>query len=112
MRRRTMLAPIRPRPTMPICIDVLRCPSVTRRVRLQRALERCLERLQTGADVCAQMHSECPSVTLDENRKVATCFSGLDDAERIFPAGHRNVRGVVAGNLEEDTSIRSPLVGL
>ena len=51
---------------------------MTRLVLLQRTHERCLERVQSGADVCAQMHSEGPTVTFDEDRKVATRFSGLD----------------------------------
>src|SRR5207244_12612671 len=58
------------------------------------------------------MHSERATVAFAKDREVATRFSGLDDAKRVFLTGHGNVRGVVARDLEEDAGIRSPLVGL
>src|SRR6188508_845896 len=118
MRRRTMLAPIRPSPTIPICIE---CVLLKRAWRIAGALagrgewrlvDEARERFETGGDVGAEMDAEHAAASLREHGDVAPGLRRLDDAERVLLPRHREIAGVVGRDLQEDALVGAALVGL
>ena len=115
----TMLAPIRPRPTIPSCMwSILadRTTDADRAARLRLAQWRLdddlVERLEPGAHVGAQMHAQRATPAIDEHLEVAARLRRLHDAEGVPRARHGRSRGVVAGDLQEDAGVGAALVGL
>jgi len=70
------------------------------------------ENLEASADVCAQVYAQGAAPALRENAEVAACLGCLEDAEGEPVAGDRQVRHVVARQLQEDATVRSALIGL
>src|SRR5438128_12177970 len=98
MSRRAMFPPIRPRPTIPICM--MSVPP--HRVPLSdRLLDGRPQRLEPAPDVGAQMDPQGATAALDEHLEIPTRLRGLHDAERVCLPGHGEVRRVVARDLEE-----------
>ena len=68
--------------------------------------------VQPRRDIRTEMDAQRAAVALDEHLEIAARLRRLDDAERVALAGHRQVRGVVAGDLQEDAGVGAALVGL
>src|SRR5882762_8844692 len=107
-RRRTMLPPMRPSPTMPSCISLL--PMVA--ALPQRLPDRFLERRQAGRHMGAEMHAHNAPPALRQHLEVAARLRRLDDAEAVGLIGDRKIVGIVAGDLKEDAGIGPAFVGL
>src|SRR5712692_8680524 len=112
MSRRAMLPPIRPRPTIPICMLAV-LPSGPWISLLRRRLDdRVLERHEPALHVLAEVDPQRAAPTLDEHLEIALRLGRLHHTERVPLARHRHVRRVVAGELEEHAGVRPALVGL
>src|SRR5215471_19924560 len=108
-----MLAPILPSPIMPSCIERSSERDGNRvRTSGQRLLDGLAEFCQIALDVFAEMNTQRAAPALGKHGKVAARLSSLHDAESVFLPGHGNVRGVIAGDLQEHTAVRATLVSL
>src|SRR5580692_3790680 len=58
------------------------------------------------------MHTKCASPSLGEHRKIPARLRRLHDAKRIFLLGNRKILSVVTCDLQENTAVRTTLVGL
>src|SRR6266850_2549115 len=100
IRRRAMLAPIRPSPTIPTCME-----SSSR-------LDGPAQQGQPGFHVAPEMHAQRPAPALLEDAEVTERLSGLHHTERIPLSRYREVVRVVTGDLDEHAGIRAALVRL
>src|SRR5882724_5564817 len=116
IRRRTMLAPIRPRPIIPSCILSAPKLRIVRgklpRESRNRLLHGFAKHFESGLQVLAEVHAQSAAPAFGENVEIAAGLGRLDDAERIFLAGHGEIGSVIAGNLQKDTAVRAAFVGL
>src|SRR6478735_91635 len=122
-RRRTMLAPIRPRPTNPIRIrcaslSMVRPASIGALARVcggsvarERLAEDRLQRDEPALGV-GEVHAEDRQVVGFDRREVPFCLGVDQAAEGVRPAGDRPVVGVVRRDLEEPADRRATLVEL
>src|SRR6266702_7182184 len=99
-----MLPPIRPSPTIPICIVTLRSG--------QRPPDRSLERGKAGLDIAPEMHAERAPTAFGEHLEVGARLRGLHDPEACAVSRDRQVLGVVRGDLEKDAVVGPAFVGL
>src|SRR6059036_937002 len=99
IRRRAMLAPIRPSPTIPTCME-----SSSR-------LEGPAQQGQPGFHVAPEMHAQRPAPALLEDAEVAG-LRHLHHTEGISPSRHREIIRVVTDDMDEHAGIRSALVRL
>src|SRR5712692_5781058 len=90
IRRRTMLAPIRPSPTIPICIAQLLLAALPQRFFDSRAQSR-----EARGHVGAQVHAERAAAALRQNLEVAARLRGLHHPKRVRLPWHRQVSRVV-----------------
>src|SRR6516162_6772247 len=67
---------------------------------------------ETGIEVAGDVRPQGTATAFGENVEIAARLRRLDDAKGIGLSGHRQVLGVVAGDLQKDTAVRSTLVGL
>ena len=67
---------------------------------------------QTGFQVAAQVHTQCPTSSLCQYLEVTASLCGFYDAEGIFLSRHRQFHRVVAGDLQKHSGIRTALVRL
>src|SRR6266446_3298524 len=102
--RRTMLAPIRPKPIIPYCIVSLRLAYGLR--------DGFRERLQVLLHVRPQVRPQRAAFAFGQNLEITARLRSLHHTESIFLARHRQIVRVVAGNLEEHARIRAALVSL
>src|ERR1700758_2074500 len=58
------------------------------------------------------MHAQCPATTFCEHLEISTSLRRFDNSERIFLARHRQVLGIVTGDLQKDPRIRPAFVSL
>src|SRR6476620_8156368 len=91
--RRTMLPPIRPRPIMPSCIRKI--PLVERFG--YGGIQRGKRRLEIALEVDPQ---RAPAA-FGQHVEIAARLRCLDDAEARFLSRHRQIPGIVSGDLEE-----------
>jgi hypothetical protein len=70
------------------------------------------EPVEAGRDGGAQVDAQRPVPALGEHLQIAPRLCGLDDAERVPLSGHREIGLVVAGELEDDTTVRATLIRL
>src|SRR5580765_1609560 len=103
-RRRTMLAPIRPRPIIPNCIVSLRSTYGLR--------DSFRERSQGLYHVRPQVRAQRAAFALGQYLEIAARLRRLHHAEGILLARHRQIVGVVTGNLKEHSAIRATLISL
>src|SRR5882724_2191339 len=89
IRRRAMLAPIRPSPTIPTCME-----SSSR-------LDGPAQQGQPGFHVAPEMHAQRPAPALLEDAEVTERLSGLHHTERIPLSRYLEVVRVVTGDLDE-----------
>ena len=68
---------------------------------LQRLLQRRTQLGEILAYVFAEMHAQRAAAAFGQHREIAASLRGLHDAERVFLFGHREIDGVVAGDLQE-----------
>src|SRR5215469_6236305 len=117
--RRAMLAPIRPSPIIPSCIAIAPVrynffkPNRRRIAALRQSLSH--GRSQRGESRChvfAEVHAQCASPALGKDGEIPARLRRLDNTECVFLFRHGEVIGVVAGNLQEDTTVRPALVSL
>src|SRR2546427_10394709 len=104
-----MFPPIRPSPTIPTCMRS--SGSWLPRRRASR-LDGLAEPGQSVLHIGPEMHAQRAAPALPQHLEVAERLSGLHDAERVSATRHREIVGVVAGNLDEHPGIRAALVGL
>src|SRR5689334_22461627 len=79
---------------------------------LQGLLDRAVQRCETGLEVAGDVRAQRPPSPLGKNLQIAARLSGLDHTERIGMAGHRQVPGIVAGDLQENAAVGPALIGL
>src|SRR5436309_6987658 len=106
--RRAMLPPIRPSPTIPICM--VSAPLVASSG--DRLLDGRAQLLESGRHVRSQVHPQRAAAPLLEHLEVAAGLRRLHHSERVCLSRHRQIRRVVAGDLQEDPRARAALVGL
>src|ERR1700754_470083 len=112
-RRRTMLAPIRPRPIIPSCMICFPFfPGIARRRLPEGLLNGGSESCKTCLDILAEMHAQDAAVAFGKHLEVASRLCGFDNAEGVFLPRHRDVGLVVASDLQEDAAVRPALVCL
>src|SRR5882724_2350699 len=101
--RRTMLPPIRPRPIMPSCIlaSLVQC--------FRYGGIKCCQR---RGEVALEMNPQRPSSAFGEHVEIAACRRCLDDTKTRLLARHRQIPGVIGGDLQEHAAVRTALVGL
>src|ERR1700722_1731069 len=58
------------------------------------------------------MHPQSTAVAVSQHLEIATSLRRFHNAECVFLAGYGKVRGVVAGNLQKYSGVRSALVRL
>ena len=58
------------------------------------------------------MNPQGTPAALGQDLEIAARLRRLDHAEGVFLAGHRQILGVLAGDLQEDAAVRAALVGL
>src|SRR5690606_16362861 len=103
-RRRAMLAPMRPSPIIAICIIMsLRISEGDGHHRV--------EGREAALDV-VQVHAQRATPAVRQHAEVAARLRRLHHAERVAPAGHGQIDGIVAGHLQEHPGVRAALVGL
>src|SRR6516165_9493593 len=91
-----------PRRPEPPCLKLL----------LHGLLDRSAQRSETGIEITGDLRPQCAPAALGKNIVIATRLRRLDDAKRIGLSGHRQVRGIVARDLQKDAAVWSALVGL
>src|ERR1700748_1090612 len=70
------------------------------------------EPAETGGEIAGDVYPQSASSPFGENVEVAARLRFLYDAERVGLSGHRQVLGIVAGDLQEDAAVRPALIGL
>src|SRR5687767_7174185 len=106
IRRRAMLPPMRPSPTIASFIDLV--PPVAGSwsclaMRSAQGLEgRGAQLRQPAAHIGAQVHAQRAPAALGEHAEVPARLSRLDHSERVPGARDLQILGVVAGDLQED----------
>src|SRR5947209_6734434 len=98
-----MLPPIRPRPIMPSCIVKSLSQSIE---------DRSVEHSQSRFQVALEMYPQRAAATFGQHVEIAARLRRLDDAETGFLAGHREILGVVGGDLQEYAAVGAALIGL
>ena len=68
--------------------------------------------VETGIEIAGDVRAQRAPAALGKDLEIAARLRRLDDAERVGLAGHRQVLGIVAGDLQEDAAVRPALVGL
>src|SRR6266568_4012386 len=111
MRRRTMLAPIRPRPIIPSCMLAPFQNGTVATLR-QYLPDDGFELRQVCLRVFPNMHPQGAPVSIGEHLEVAAGLRRLDDAKGIFMSGNRQINGVVAGNLQKNSAVGTAFIGL
>ena len=106
IRRRAMLPPMRPSPTMPICIvHSLQIALFERRIHGASQLGQAL------VDVL-EMDAQRAAAAFHQHLEIPARLRSLHHAEAVVMAGHVDVGRVIAGDLQEHAGIRAALVGL
>src|SRR5579883_3408734 len=81
--------------------------------RLRQGLRNCfLQGLKSCLHIGSQMCSQRPPFTLREHLKIPTRLGGFDYVEGKLVAGYRQIRCVIAGDLQKYSGIRAAFVGL
>src|SRR5579859_4427260 len=70
------------------------------------------ERLQAAPDVRAQVRTQRTALAFGQNLEIAARLRRFHNAESVLLAGHRQIVGVVASDLEEHAGVRTALVSL
>src|SRR5258706_9238773 len=99
-----MFPPMRPKPTIPMCMRVLSSAE-----RLDDGL---LKPRETGGDVGPEMHPDGAAATLVQHLEIAA-RRGVDHrAEAVFASGHGDIEPMVGGDLKKDAGVGPALIGL
>src|SRR5712691_8049126 len=106
-RRRTMLPPMRPRPTIPISMVI---PSGG--WLLDRRSNRRRQRLPSGRRFSANRHPQNREPARRQGLQVAQRLRLLEDREAERLAGNRHVFGVVLDDLQEEADLGAAFVQL
>src|SRR3979411_2863589 len=117
-----MLEPMRPRPTIPNCMPVLReflrnesfetDLRPTMALRGQGLLYQALQFCQTRIDISSQMHPQSAASPLGQHLEVSARLRCLDNPKGVFLTWHRHIECIVACDLQKDSGIRPALVRL
>src|SRR5271169_751874 len=67
---------------------------------------------ETGIEITGDVRPQGAPTAFGKNPEIAARLRLLDDPKGIGMAGHRQILGIVAGDLQEDAAVRSALVGL
>src|ERR1700742_5236741 len=112
-RRRTMLAPIRPRPIIPSCMNYFPFfPVIARRYLPEGLLNGINKFCKARINILAEMHAQGAAVAFGKHLKITPRLCGFDNAKGVFLPRHRNVHIIVTSDLQEDAAVRPALVRL
>ncbi len=75
-------------------------------------MKRGRQTLEAGCQVFAQMDPQGPASAFRQDLEVSPGLRRFHHAERVLLPGHGQVGGIVAGDLQKDSAVRSALVGL
>ena len=75
-------------------------------------MKRGRQTLEAGCQVVAQMDPQRAASAFRQHLEISAGLRRFHDAEGVFLAGHGQVGGIVAGDLQKDSAVRSALVGL
>jgi hypothetical protein len=64
---------------------------------------------QSGGDIGAEVDAQEAALAFGKNVEIPARLGDLDHSEGELVSGHRQISGVVAGNLDKDASVRSAL---
>jgi hypothetical protein len=70
------------------------------RLRRQRCRDRRLQSLQAGSEVRAEMSAPSAALALEQDLKITSSLGRLDQTETILLSRHRQIDGVIAGDLQ------------
>ncbi len=78
----------------------------------QRLSDGAAEGGEAGIEIAFEVDAKRAPAALGEHLEIAARLRRLDNAEGVFLARHRQILGVVAGDLQEHTAVRAALIGL
>src|SRR5208337_338216 len=109
IRRRVILAPMRPRPTIPNCIaapqtaikgSYIPCGPDSRR-QLQSLFYQCCQLRESCSYVAAEVHAQRAAIAVGQNLEVSASLCRFHHSESVLLSGDGQVLGVVARDLQE-----------
>src|SRR6202521_5635814 len=115
-----MLAPMRPRPTIPSCIHApyscawserARGPS-PHDARLQNLFYQFCEFGETCFHIAAEVHAQRPTLAVGQNLEVAPSLCCLHYSESVLLSGNRQVLSIVACYLQEHAAVGAAFISL
>src|SRR6185437_4452524 len=130
MSRRTMLAPMRPKPIMPICIcwvppsfGEFRIIALMLSLSGSACKKSCCESNESSANNAVQIRKSAGHVFAEMDAKSAAIAFGKDgeitaglrrfhDTKGVFPAGNGQIHSVVASDLQKHTAVWAAFVSL
>src|SRR5215470_12859625 len=98
IRRRVMLAPILPNPTIPSCISAL----LKKEMLAECFLDSVLKRTKARGEIGTEMHTQGTTSAFRQHLEVAARLRCFHDSECVFLPGHRKILRIVTGQLQED----------
>ena len=64
-------------------------------------MKRRRQPVEAGCQVLAQMHSQSPAAAFGQDLEISAGLRRFDDAEGVLLSRHRQVGGIVAGDLQK-----------
>src|SRR5579864_5308071 len=107
-----MFAPIRPRPTIPICMLSPSSMRLALGLRCERLVDRRAECLQAFLQVTFQVHAHAAAITFVERLKIAKCLRCDERTEPDVHSGNRQIECSVRGDLYEYAGVGAAFVFL
>src|SRR5258705_656496 len=99
-----MLPPMRPKPTIPICMNVLSSG--------ERLHDGLLQPCQSGSDIASEMHPDGAAPAFVQHVEIAARRGVDHGAETVFASVHGDVGAMVGGDLTKHAGVRPALIGL
>src|SRR6266851_2122435 len=110
IRRRAMLAPIRPRPTIPR--RMYSPPPCLTNESTQSFTNSFRQRRQTGVHIAAQMHTQGAPASVGEDLEISAGLCGFHHSEGVFLSRDWYIVGIVTRDLQKYAAIGAAFVGL
>src|SRR5260370_18318277 len=79
---------------------------------LEGLLDGAAEPIQSIREAAGDVHPQGAPAAFGKDLEIAARLRLLDDAKGIGLAGHRQIVGIVTGDLQEDAGVRPALIGL
>src|SRR3954468_14059738 len=74
--------------------------------------DRSVEHRQSRLEVALEMYPQRAAAAFGQHVEIAARLRRLDHAKTRLLAGHREILGIVGGDLQEDAAVRPAFVGL